>query len=145
MLSLTCKAAIKSVIYLVSSYGAAHKPGIQEIASHIHENAHTVGKLLQKLVKEGIINSTKGPNGGFYVNESQRSQSVIHVVVAIDGNGVFEQCGLGLSTCSETHPCPFHNDYKPVREMFERMCREKTMLDLYQNLHDGQAFLASVG
>jgi Rrf2 family protein len=141
MLSLSCKAAIKAVIFLGSKYESGDKSGIKEISKHINENEHTVGKILQKLVKNNIINSVKGPNGGFYITLKQRNQSVINIVEAIDGKDVFKQCGLGLTKCSESHPCPFHNDFKPVREMFKSMCTQKRVCDLYQHVNSGLSYL----
>ncbi len=141
MLSLSCKASIKAVIYLGSKSETEPKASIKEIAKFINENEHTVGKLLQKLVKEEIINSTKGPNGGFYITDKQKKQPTINIVHAIDGKDVFKQCGLGLSKCSETHPCPFHNDFKPIRELFKKMCSEKRIDDLYENVNSGLAYL----
>jgi Rrf2 family protein len=141
MLSLSCKASIKAVIYLGSKFDSGEKSGIKEIAEFINENEHTVGKLLQKLVKEDIINSAKGPNGGFYITAKQKNQHAINIVEAIDGKDVFNQCGLGLSKCSETHPCPFHNDFKPIRDLFKKMCNEKRISDLYQNVNNGLAYL----
>ena len=67
MLSLTCKAAIKAVVYLGLRVESGDKSSIKEIADFIDENEHTVGKLLQTLVKKDIINSAKGPTGGFYL------------------------------------------------------------------------------
>ncbi|MCC6187218.1 MAG: Rrf2 family transcriptional regulator, partial [Chitinophagaceae bacterium] len=61
MLSLTCKTAIKAVIYLASKYDSGEKAGIKEIAEFINASEHTVGKMLQTLVKENTINSAKGP------------------------------------------------------------------------------------
>lgn len=141
MLSLTCKASIKAVIYLGSNYDSGKKSSFKEIAEFINENEHTVGKLLQKLVKEKIINSVKGPNGGFYISSKQKEQPIIDIIHAIDGKDVFKQCGLGLSKCSETRPCPFHNDFKPIRELFKKMCSEKNVSDLYENVNSGLAYL----
>lgn len=141
MLSVSCKAAIKAVIFLGSKLESGEKSGIKEIAEFINENEHTVGKILQKLVKHQIIKSIKGPNGGFFISEKQKKQAVINIVEAIDGKDVFKQCGLGLSKCSETRPCPFHNDFKPVRELFKKMCAEKRVVDLYQDVQDGLAYL----
>ena len=141
MLSLSCKASIKAVIFLGSKFNSGEKSGIKEIAEFINENGHTVGKLLQKLVKEGIINSAKGPTGGFYITARQKNQPIINVVEAIDGKEVFNQCGLGLSKCSSTHPCPIHNDYKAVRDLFEKMCRDKKMSDLCEPVNNGLAYL----
>lgn len=141
MLSLSCKAAIKAVIYLGSKSESGEKSGIKEIAKFINENEHTLGKILQKLVRHRIIFSSKGPNGGFYITEKKMNQSIIHIIEAIDGKDVFVQCGLGLSRCSESRPCPFHHDFKPVRESFKKMCTEKKIMDLYQNVNEGHAFL----
>jgi DNA-binding IscR family transcriptional regulator len=141
MLSLSCKASIKAVVFLGSKYALGERPGIKEIALFINENEHTVGKLLQKLVKGKIINSAKGPNGGFYITEAQTKQKIINIVEAIDGKDVFKQCGLGLSQCSETRPCPLHNDYKPIRELFEGMCSHNEVSTLYENLNTGLSYL----
>lgn len=141
MLSLTCKTAIKAVIYLASKFESGEKAGIKEIAEFIEASEHTVGKMLQSLVKEDVINSAKGPNGGFYLTAKQKDQSIINIVEAIDGKEVFNQCGLGLSKCSSTHPCPIHNDYKVVRDLFEKMCREKKVSDLCEPVNNGLAYL----
>ncbi|MGE5106076.1 MAG: RrF2 family transcriptional regulator [Sphingobacteriales bacterium] len=141
MLSLTCKTAIKAVIYLASKFGSGEKAGIKEIAEFINASEHTVGKMLQTLVKEAVINSAKGPNGGFYISAKQKNQSIMNVIDAIDGKEVFDECGLGLSKCSATHPCPIHNDYKIIRDQFKTMCQEKKINDLCETVNDGFAYL----
>ena len=141
MLSLTCKTAIKAVIYLASKYESSEKSGIKEIAEFIDASEHTVGKILQTLVKEEVINSTKGPNGGFYITTKQRKQPIINIIQTIDGKDVFKQCGLGLSRCFSIHPCPIHNDYKVIRDLFEKLCRDKRMSDLWEPVNNGKAYL----
>ena len=141
MLSLTCKTAIKAVIYLASKFESGEKAGIKEIAEFINASEHTVGKMLQTLVKEEVINSAKGPTGGFYISAKQGNQSIIKIIDAIDGKDVFDECGLGLSKCSATHPCPIHNDYKIIRDQFKTMCRQKKVSDLCETVNDGLAYL----
>lgn len=141
MLSLTCKTAIKAVIYLASKLESGDKTGIKEIAEFINASEHTVGKMLQTLVKENIINSSKGPTGGFYITAKQKSQPIINVIDTIDGKEVFKQCGLGLSKCSTTHPCPIHDDYKIIRDGFKTMCQDKKISDLCETVNEGLAYL----
>ena len=141
MLSLTCKTAIKAVIYLASKFETGEKAGIREIAEFINASEHTVGKMLQSLVKEGVINSSKGPTGGFYITLKQKNQPIINVIDAIDGKEVFEQCGLGLSQCSSMHPCPIHNDFKIIRDQFKGMCQQRKMSDLCEPVNEGLAYL----
>lgn len=141
MLSLTCTTAIKAVIYLASKFESPEKAGIKEIAEFIDASEHSVAKILQTLVKEEVINSSKGPNGGFYITSRQKNLSIIKVIDAIDGKEVFDQCGLGLSKCSATHPCPIHNDYKIIRDQFKTMCQQKKIIDLCDTVKDGLAYL----
>ncbi len=141
MLSLSCKASIKAVIFLGSKAEPEYRSGIREVASFINENEHTVAKLLQKLVKEGIINSVKGPKGGFFITAKQKQQPIIKIVETIDGKEVFQQCGLGLSKCSQTHPCPIHDDFKPVRDLFKKLCEEKKISDLERDVKSGLSYL----
>ena len=141
MLSLTCKIAIKAVIYLASKFGSGEKAGIKEIAEVINASEHTVGKILQILVKEEVINSAKGPTGGFYITSRQKSRPVIDIIDAIDGKEVFDQCGLGLSKCSSKHPCPVHDDYKIIRDQFKRLCQQKKISDLCETVNEGLTYL----
>jgi Rrf2 family protein len=141
MLSVSCKAAIKAVVFLGTKLEQGERSGIKEVSEFINENGHTVGKILQKLVRHNIINSAKGPNGGFFISEKQKKQSVINIIEAIDGKDVFMECGLGLSKCSETRPCPLHGDFKEIREKFKKVCMEKRVIDLYRDVNDGLAYL----
>ena len=141
MLSNTCKTAIKAVIYLSSKFDKAEKAGIREVAEFIGANEHTVGKILQTLVKQNVIRSVKGPSGGFYISKEQQNQPVINIVEAIDGKQIFKSCGLGLAKCSSAHPCPIHDDYKAARDIVENLFRQKKVFDLCEPVNNGFAYL----
>ncbi|MBS1942299.1 MAG: Rrf2 family transcriptional regulator [Bacteroidetes bacterium] len=141
MLSLTCKASIKAVIFLGSRLRSGERSSLKEVAAYTGENEHTVGKLLQRLVKAGIIQSAKGPKGGFYITPKQADQRVIRIVETIDGSDLFKQCGLGLNKCSDARPCPIHDAYKPIREGFKKLCNDRKVRDLYEGVNSGLAHL----
>lgn len=141
MLSNTCKTAIKAVIYLSSKFDTEENAGLKEISEFINASEHTVGKILQTLVKQNIINSVKGPSGGFYISKEQQRQPIINIVEAIDGKQIFKSCGLGLSKCSSTHPCPIHDDYKEARDIIEKLFRQKRVMDLCEPVNKGLAYL----
>src|SRR5690606_33900735 len=100
MLSHTCKTALKAVIYLASKSEQGDKAGMKEIAEHIQASEHTVGKIMQTLVRQKLASSSKGPSGGFFITEFQQNLPLIHIVEAIEGDQIFKECGLGLSQCS---------------------------------------------
>jgi len=141
MLSNTCKTAIKAVIYLSSKFDIEENAGIKEISEFINASEHTVGKILQTLVRQNIINSMKGPTGGFYISKEQQKQPIINIVEAIDGKQIFKSCGLGLSKCSSSHPCPIHDDYKEARDIIEKLFRQKRVMDLCEPVTNGLAYL----
>ncbi len=141
MLSLTCKTAIKAVIFLASKHPSGANAGIKEISLHINASEHTVGKLLQTLVREQVINSIKGPSGGFYITREQLKQPIIHIVNAIDGAEVFRECGLGLSKCSSLHPCPMHDEYKLARDILENLFKTNNISHLCEPVNNGVAYL----
>lgn len=141
MLSNTCKAAIKAVIYLASREEPDKKSGVKEIAQYINVSEHTVSKVLQTLVRQDIIKSIKGPIGGFYITQAQRNQPIINIVDTIDGKDVFTSCGLGLSKCSSTHPCPIHNEYKKGRELIQNLFKTNTISVLCEPVENGLAYL----
>ena len=141
MLSLTCKTAVKTVIYLASKFESGEKTGILEIAQYLNASEHTVGKLLQSLVKQEIIKSLKGPSGGFFITEKQLGLPILNIVEAIDGKEIFKQCALGLSKCSSAHPCPIHNDYKVARDILETLFKTKKINDLIGPVNNGLTYL----
>lgn len=141
MLSLTCKTAIKAVIYLSLKSEEGQKVCAREIAEHINASEHTVGKTLQLLVRHGVINSLKGPTGGFFVSEEQQNQPISNIVETIEGKDIFKGCGLGLRQCSESRPCPIHNEYKVARDLIEKLFREKKVSDLRGSVSTGLAHL----
>lgn len=141
MLSHTCKTAIKAVIYLSGKSNCGEKAGMKEVADQIKASEHTVGKILQLLVKHKIINSVKGPSGGFYLSLEQQKQPISTIVETIEGKEIFKECGLGLSKCSEVRPCPIHNEYKVVRALIEKIFHDKKIEDLCNPVTNGLAFL----
>ncbi|HEY9362532.1 MAG TPA: Rrf2 family transcriptional regulator [Chitinophagaceae bacterium] len=141
MLNSTCKTAIKAVIYLAAKNEQGEKAGILEVSKHIDASEHTVGKILQTLARQGLVNSVKGPSGGFFISKAQQNQPISKIVETIEGRDVFKECGLGLSQCSALHPCPIHDDYKAARDMLEKIFREKRIKDLCDPVTTGLAYL----
>lgn len=144
MLSYTCKTAIKAVIYLASGFEEGARASVKDIAEHIEASEHTVGKILQTLARQNVINSVKGPHGGFFLDKRQYNQPIIHIVFAVDGKNLFQECGLGLSRCSESRPCPIHFQYKEARNLIEKLFRTKKISELSEVVDSGESFLCNV-
>ena len=115
MFSKTCEYAIRAMIFIAQKSSDGSKVGIKEIAAGIDSPEHFIAKILQDLSREGLVLSQKGPSGGFFLDKNSLKASLADVVKAVDGDKIFTGCGLGLKQCSETRPCPLHNDFKKIR------------------------------
>lgn len=113
--SKTCEYAIRAVFFIAHKTADGGRVGIREIATGIDSPEHFLAKILQDLSRKGIIQSIKGPNGGFYIDEGALKRPIKDIVEAIDGNGLFTGCALGIRQCSEVNPCPLHDQFKLIR------------------------------
>jgi Rrf2 family protein len=117
--SQSSQYAIKSCIYLARNNKVI---GVTEIAEFINSPISFTSKILQRLAKNEIISSTKGRNGGFYLNEVQ-----LQTITIKDICTVFEQreflhgCILGKLNCSEINPCPVHHIALVVNEKLRKI------------------------
>ena len=141
MFSKACEYAIRAMIYVLTESGNGSKVSIKEIAKNTDAPEPFVAKVLQILSKRGIINSLKGPNGGFYIEGPAKTTSLMEIVKAVDGDKLFVSCGLGIKNCSERKPCPIHYEYKEVRDKIIKMLKENTIQELAAGLVEGEYYL----
>ena len=141
MLSKTCQYAIRAMIFIAQKSKNGYKAGVKEIATGIDSPEHFIAKILQELSKKGLVQSIKGPNGGFYHDEQSFNYSLADIVKVIDGEKVFSGCGLGLKPCSETHPCPIHHEFKKHRSGIKTMLEKAKLGEFTNKLENELIFL----
>lgn len=141
MISKACKYGIRAVIFVASKAEGGVKLNVKYIAKEVDAPEAFTAKILQTLNKHRIITSLKGPYGGFYMEEYRLEQPVMHIVNAIDGMSVFQECGLGLKQCSEKHPCPMHDQYEIARDAQTNAFQNTTIRKLATELNQGTSFI----
>jgi len=127
MLSNACKYAIRAILYLAIETDEVKKIGVKKISEELETPQPFLAKLLQQLTKAKLVSSTKGPNGGFYLTKKDKENAVWDIVINIDGTAKFDDCFLGLSTCSDANPCPIHFIVSPFKEKLLENLRDKTI------------------
>ncbi|MGV3509632.1 MAG: RrF2 family transcriptional regulator [Sphingobacteriaceae bacterium] len=135
--SKTCEYAMRAVFFIAHRTAGGGRVGIKEIAAGIDSPEHFLAKILQDLSRRGIVQSAKGPTGGFYMDQQALKRPLSQVVEAIDGNGIFTGCGLGLQYCSEVNPCPIHHEFKTIRDQIHKMLLNTTIEDFNEDLNLG--------
>ena len=138
MFSKSAEYAIRAVFFIAKSSYLDKKVGIKEIANNIDSPEPFLGKILQQLSRDGIVRSSKGPNGGFYLTDEEMNKKLSEVIKAIDGDEIFIGCAMGLSQCSEEFPCPLHGEFKAVRAELTRILDGVTLAKFNDELVLGQ-------
>ena len=81
----------------------ARRPGErianQDIAQSLHVSEHHLAKVMQKLVKAGIVCSTRGPQGGFELAQSADQITMLQLFEAMEGTLGDAECLLGPRVC----------------------------------------------
>lgn len=138
MLSNTYKYAIRSVIYLALNTSEGNKIGIKKISEDLEIPTPFLGKILQSLARKKILISTKGPHGGFAINENTKNTSLMDIVAIIDGLDMFDTCVVGMKPCrlaeENESPCPVHNQLSDIRGQLNEFFSSKTIGDLVDDI-----------
>ncbi len=143
MFSKSFEYALRAVIYLCNESSEHAKLNIKQISTAIDSPEPFTAKILQTLVRRNIIASTKGPGGGFFIDSKAKPIPVIDIVDATDGRSAFERCGLGLKECSESRPCPIHNEFKSYSYKLQNLLTKKTVQDLARGVSEGKSFVTN--
>jgi len=104
--------------------------GTAHVASAGNIPSSYVSKVLQALVRAGMIESHKGPGGGFRLARPAEQFTLWEIVEPFEGPSRRPGCVLGLSDCSESSPCALHNDWKAIRGKYLEMMRRTTLAEL---------------
>ncbi|WP_412987816.1 RrF2 family transcriptional regulator [Pontimicrobium sp. IMCC45349] len=141
MFSKTSKYAIKAVLFLAVNSSEKKRVMVKEIAEPINVPQAYIAKLLQKLSREGLISSARGPKGGFYLNEFDRKQTIMNIIAAIDDENKFNSCLLSLESCNSEKPCPLHNMASHLRTELIGNLGGKSIQEIANEVKEGRAFL----
>lgn len=142
MFSKACEYGIKATICLANRSEMESWVSLNDIALEIGSPVSFTAKILQKLVRNKVIISAKGPTGGFAINKTKAgSIRLCEVVSAIDGESVYLGCGLGFQNCNEKKPCALHYKFKNIRDDLKNMLEETSLFDLTADLNNGITFL----
>jgi Rrf2 family transcriptional regulator, iron-sulfur cluster assembly transcription factor len=134
MLSNSCRYGIRAVIYLAGQPSGNEKTGIKKISRDLDLPMPFLAKILQQLAKQKILNSSKGPHGGFSLLQDPKKVTLIDIVNSIDGRDVFTNCIIHSGSCegeeSNKKQCALHNDYQNTRFELMKLFSNKTIYDL---------------
>jgi Rrf2 family iron-sulfur cluster assembly transcriptional regulator len=140
MLSNSCKYGIRAVVYIASRQQGKTKTGIKQISKDLGLPTPFLAKILQQLARQKILDSSKGPHGGFSLLKEPEKITLLDIVRTIDGDDIFTNCIIHNETCKclddNKNTCVLHDDYTALRRELVDLFSTRTISDIVKKAGD---------
>jgi Rrf2 family protein len=134
--------ALRGILYVALMQDERRNIQVDEIAEQLNVPRHFMGKILKKLVKEKLLISIKGPNGGFSLHQRTLTAPLLVVLEITDGLSTLEDCVLRLNECNKQNPCPLHDSMVQMKTALREKLETTTIAQLLGD--DKGNFLKSI-
>ena len=88
-------------------------------------------QLFARLRRKGLVESTRGPGGGYVLAAAPQQISIAKIILAIDENMDATRCG-GEKNCHGDEPCLTHQLWHELSQRVHIFLSEMTLGDLTQ-------------
>lgn len=129
MLNSSAEYALKAT-HLLAHGPPEGRRTAAELAKALDLPANFLSKLLNRLRQEGVLESRRGPRGGFRLARRPEEVTLADVVAPFDGVARRRLCLLDREECRDDAPCAAHDRWRSLAERVERFFRETTLADL---------------
>lgn len=135
--------ALRGILYVSLLKDENRKVSIEEIADRLAVPRHFLGKIMKSMVKAGIISSTRGQQGGFFINDKTLTTPIMTIALLTEGASYFNTCMLSLRKCNADNPCPMHNRVEKFRNDLQEVYSNTTIGDMLKD--NKPEFIKSIG
>jgi Rrf2 family protein len=117
--------AVRCVLYLAREKDMV--ANVTEIATAMHIPKSFLAKILQRLIRSGIIGSLRGMNGGFRLAKKPAEISLLDVMEAIQGPAGINVCAVDSKKCQMSSSCSVHPVWVDIRREVESRLKKETI------------------
>jgi len=129
LLTQTSQYAVRATIHL-AQHAASGPERVSEIAEALGIPRNYLSKILHQLARAGVLESERGPKGGFRLAHDAARLSLARVVEPMDPGFGNQRCLLGRAECSDGAACPLHTRWKGLAEEIRVFLENTTLADL---------------
>ncbi|MBT8488238.1 MAG: Rrf2 family transcriptional regulator [Gemmatimonadetes bacterium] len=129
ILSKSANYAVRAALYLSESAGDGPVP-VDEMAEQLDVPRNYLSKVLHELARTDILESTRGPGGGFRLARPAEEVALSDIVRVYDEVPDETTCLLGRSACSDVDPCRAHDRWARVRSQLIDFLADTRLADL---------------
>ena len=99
-----------------------------EMARTFHVSENHLAKVMQSLVRAGLVHSVRGPRGGFALAQDAKDISLLQVYEELDGPLTCEPCLFGVPVCEGD--CILGDEMKRLNSELRDYLQRTTLADL---------------
>lgn len=103
-----------------------------------------LSKLMVRFAQAGILESTRGRQGGYRLGVNARSVNLKQVVDVVCSGRMSRECLLGLKACSDDSACAMHGQWQPVKQGLFTMLEEQNLGSLAEGVASGRYKLQDI-
>ena len=129
ILSQTAIYALQAVMHLAEA-GPGEPQRVEDIADALGVPRNYLAKILNGLVRSGVLTSTRGPGGGFTLALDPAGLFLAEVIQPFHDVAHDSSCLLGRARCSDNAPCAAHARWKAVSTAVKAYLLETTIQDM---------------
>ena len=129
MISKSAEYAIRAM-YCLSALQRDGPVTAGELAGRVGVPENYLSKILHQLQKRGVVQSRRGPGGGFALARDPSTIPLADVVEPFDPDLLHRTCLLGRSECSDDSPCAAHEPWMEAAGSVRRFFRETSVAEL---------------
>ncbi|MBK9629530.1 MAG: Rrf2 family transcriptional regulator [Saprospiraceae bacterium] len=126
---------IKILIFMAIHSKVPRLFGAKELSEELGIPVAFISKKLRNMVDAGLLNSYKGPNGGFEMNALCYKTPLSEMLKISDHKDYFNTCVLHFNKCNSKKPCPMHHLMGPVNQELKSLLERTTLNDLLNGNH----------
>lgn len=127
-LSRTARYALRAAVRLARNGDERIPAG--ELSRELDLPENYLSKTLHVLAREGVLDSIRGPGGGYRLASPPEEVSLLDVLEPFETIDANRECVLGRKECSEENPCPVHEEWKRVADRVAAFFRETTLAEV---------------
>ena len=139
--SRSAEYAIRAFVYL-ADVPKGEFAMVKNIAADSDIPTHFLAKILQQLVRQGFLRSSKGPRGGFALSKPARDITLVQIIESIDGLAEYDRCPGGVAVCDDEAPCGMHDSWAKLRSRIMKYLEQTTIADIAKAKRQKQEALA---
>jgi Rrf2 family protein len=120
--------AVRTVLYLAQERDRV--ASVTEVAQAMFIPKSFLAKILQRLVRKGIVQSIRGVKGGFRLAKKPNEITLLAIMEAIQGLAGINVCAVDSKKCRLSSTCAVHPVWVDIRKEVEARLKKQTIATL---------------